>query len=54
MRKGGWDVFIWEGNLSGLGAYFLVYLVVWENVSHHILQLPFALRWLHHPRALGS
>lgn len=37
-------MFIWEGNFSGLGAYFLIYLVVRENSSHHILQLLFPLR----------
>ena len=47
-------MFIWEGNLSGLGAYFLIYLVVRENSSHHILQLLFPLRQLHHPGVLAS
>lgn len=47
-------MFIWEGNISGLGAYFLIYLVVRENLSHHILQLLFPLRRLHHPGALAN
>lgn len=47
-------MFIWEGNLSGPGAYFLIYLVVQGNSSHHILQLLFPLRQLHHPGVLAS
>lgn len=53
VRKGDWDVFIWEGNFSGLRAYFLIYLVVRENSSHHILQLLFPMR-LHHPGVLAN
>lgn len=52
MRKGAWDMFIWEGNLSGLGAYFLIYLVVQENLSHQHPSAPICTKVVTSPQSL--